>query len=64
MVRKLPLTPLEPNLLQILTQVITQRNRIIDESSKSDELDNDNDITPFKEPSAEVLAKIADYSNA
>lgn len=54
-------------LLQILTQVITQRIRIIDETDgKNDELDNDNDITlsHSKEPSAEALAKIADYSNA
>lgn len=48
--------------LQILTQVITQRNRIINETE--DEPDNDDDTTPpqTKEPSAEALAKITDYS--
>ena len=46
-------------LLQILTQVITQRNRIINETE-----DNDDDTTlpRSKEPSAEALAKITDYS--
>jgi hypothetical protein len=52
-------------LLQILTHVITQRNRIINETDNDDdELDNDDDTTlpHSKEPSAEALAKITDYS--
>ena len=52
-------------LLQILTQVITQRNRIVNETDNNDdELDNDDDTTlpHSKEPSAEALAKINDYS--
>ena len=52
-------------LLQILTHVITQRNRIINETeNKDDELDNDDDtvLPDSKEPSAEALAKITDYS--
>ena len=52
-------------LLQILTQVITQRNRIINETDNNDdELDNDDDtnLPHSKEPSAEALAKITDYS--
>ena len=49
--------------MQILTHVITQRNRIINETdNKDDELDNDDDDTNSKEPSAEALAKITDYS--
>ena len=50
--------------LQILTQVVTQRIRIIDETdNKDDEPDNDDStLARRKEPSAEALAKIADYS--
>jgi hypothetical protein len=53
------------SLLQILTQVTSQRKRIINETDNNDDdLDNDNDtILPHsKEPSAEALAKITDYS--
>ena len=53
------------SLLQILTQVTTQRNRIINETDNNDDdLDNDDDTTlpHSKEPSAEALAKITDYS--
>jgi len=50
-------------LLQILTQVTTQRLRIVDETdSKDDENDDDTTLSRSKEPSAEALAKIADYS--
>ena len=49
-------------LLQILTHVITQRNRIINETEDEPDNDDDTALPHSKEPSAEALAKITDYS--